>query len=68
MDELPLALGERCAPAANSPRVDRLTEEEKRRILQVLEELSRIPPERSRAEVDAELAEIRESRRTFFRS
>lgn len=40
-----------------------LTEEERDRMLQVFDQVTADIPERSRAEVDRELAEIRESRR-----
>jgi hypothetical protein len=48
-------------------RSDRLGEEERRRILSVLERIAKEPPTRSRAEVDAELGDIRAARRRWGR-
>ena len=42
---------------------DRLTETERRRMLQVLEEYAKTPPTKTQADVDRELREIRASRR-----
>jgi metal-responsive CopG/Arc/MetJ family transcriptional regulator len=42
---------------------DRLSETEKRRMLKLLQEYSKQPAEKTRAEVDRELRAIRESRR-----
>ena len=44
-------------------RSDKLSEEERRRMLAVLEEIMKAPRTRSRAEVQAELREIRAARR-----
>jgi len=44
-------------------RSDKLSDEERKRMLAVLEEIRKAPPTRSRAEVDAELREIRAARR-----
>jgi predicted transcriptional regulator len=44
-------------------RSDKLSEEERQRMLAVLDEIMKTPPTRSRAEVDAELREIRATRR-----
>jgi predicted transcriptional regulator len=46
---------------------ERLTDEERSRRLQVLAELMGRPPTRPQAEVDAELKDIRKSRRTGWR-
>jgi Arc/MetJ-type ribon-helix-helix transcriptional regulator len=48
-------------------RSDKLSEEERRRMLAVLDEIKKAPPTRSRAEVDAELREIRAARRRWGR-
>jgi len=42
---------------------ERLTEEEKQRMVRVLDEFSKQPSTRSQEEVDAELREIRRARR-----
>jgi hypothetical protein len=47
-------------------RSDKLSEEERQRLLAVLDQIMEAPRTRSRAEVDAELREIRESRRRAF--
>jgi predicted transcriptional regulator len=44
-------------------RIGRLSEAEKQRMLQALDEFMRRPPTRSQEEVDAELKEIRRARR-----
>ncbi|MET0488054.1 MAG: ribbon-helix-helix protein, CopG family [Candidatus Rokuibacteriota bacterium] len=44
-------------------RSDKLSEEERQRMLSVLDEIMKSPRTRSRAEVDAELREIRAARR-----
>ena len=44
-------------------RSDKLSDEERNRLLAVLEEIRKSPPTRSRAEVDAELRELRAARR-----
>lgn len=44
-------------------RSDKLSEEERRRMLAVLDRIMKEPPTRPQAEVDAELREIRRSRR-----
>ena len=44
-------------------RSDKLSDEERKRMLAVLDEIRKTPPTRSRAEVDAELREIRAARR-----
>ncbi len=46
-----------------SKRTDRLSDEERDRMLAVIEKFASEPPTRSQAEVDAEIAEIREVRR-----
>lgn len=51
------------AIAEYSERADRLSEAERLRMLQVLDEYARTPPTRTSAEVDAELDEIRRTRR-----
>ena len=43
--------------------IDRLSESEKQRMLKALDELAKLPPTRTQAEVDAELKEIRRARR-----
>jgi len=47
-------------------RADKLSEEERQRMLAVLDQIMKAPRTRSRADVDAELREIRESRRHAF--
>jgi predicted transcriptional regulator len=44
-------------------RSDKLSDEERTRLLAVLDEIRNAPPTRSRAEVEAELREIRAARR-----
>lgn len=44
-------------------KTDRLSEAERHRMVKLLEEYSKQPPEKTKAEVDRELREIRESRR-----
>jgi hypothetical protein len=46
-----------------SKRSEKLSESERLRMLRVIDEFKDLPPTRSQAEVDAEIAEIRESRR-----
>lgn len=46
-----------------SERVDRLGERERRAMLEAIEDLVSTDPDRSEAEVDAELSELRSSRR-----
>jgi predicted transcriptional regulator len=48
-------------------RSDKLSEEERRRMLDVLDRIMKEPPTRTRAEVDAELREIRAARRRWGR-
>lgn len=48
-------------------RSDKLSEEERRRMLDVLDRIRAAPPTRSQAEVDAELREIRAARRRWAR-
>jgi hypothetical protein len=49
---------------AKSPaRSDKLSDEERQRMLAALDEIMKAPRTRSRAEVDAELREIRAARR-----
>jgi predicted transcriptional regulator len=48
-------------------RADKLSEEERRRMLAVLDRIMREPPTRPQAEVDAELREIRAARRRWAR-
>ncbi len=43
--------------------IGRLSESEKQRMLQALDEFGKLPPTRTQAEVDAELKEIRRARR-----
>jgi len=45
-------------------RSDKLSDEERMRLLAVLNKIKKTPPTRSRAEVDAELREIRAARRS----
>jgi predicted transcriptional regulator len=45
-------------------RADRLSDEERHRMLKVLDRMVARRPRRSQAEVDAEIAEIRAARRT----
>lgn len=45
-------------------RADRLSDEERRRMLKVLDRMMARPPKRSQAEVDAEIAGLRAARRT----
>jgi metal-responsive CopG/Arc/MetJ family transcriptional regulator len=46
---------------------DRLSETERRRMLGVVDQIMKMPPTRSQAEVDRELRELRESRRKGWR-
>jgi predicted transcriptional regulator len=48
-------------------RSDKLSDEERRRMLAVLDEIMKAPPTRSQTEVDAELREIRAARRRWGR-
>jgi predicted DNA-binding protein len=48
-------------------RSDRLSEDERRRMLTVLAQIKAAPPTRSRAAVDAELRDIRAARRRWGR-
>jgi predicted transcriptional regulator len=48
-------------------RSDKLSEDERRRLLAVLDRIRRAPPTRPQAEVDAELREIRTARRRWAR-
>jgi predicted transcriptional regulator len=48
-------------------RSDKLSEEERRRMLAVLDRIMKAPPTRPQAEVDAELREIRLARRRWAR-
>jgi predicted transcriptional regulator len=48
-------------------RSDKLSEEERRRMLAVLDRIMKAPPTRPQAEVDAELREIRSARRRWAR-
>ena len=45
-------------------RADRLSEDEQKHMLRVLDRMMARSPERSRAEVDAEIAEVRAARKT----
>jgi hypothetical protein len=47
-------------------RSDKLSDEERTRMLAVLDEIMKAPRTRARADVEAELREIRESRRHAF--
>lgn len=49
------------------PPSNLVTGEERQRMLRVLDEIKASPPTRTQAEIDAESAEIRESRRTGWR-
>jgi len=49
-------------------RSDRLSEEERERLLAVMERITGAPPTRPQAEVDAELRRIRAARRRWGRS
>jgi predicted transcriptional regulator len=53
----------RLAVNAYDPPVDRLTDEERDRMLAVLDRFMKEPPTRPQAEVDAELRELRRARR-----
>ncbi len=55
------------AVADYAARKDRLSEAERLRMLEVLYRLRDTPPRRSRAEVEAELREIRDARRRGWR-
>jgi len=48
-------------------RSDKLSDEERQRMLAVLDRIKASPPTRSRAEVDAELRDIRAARRRWGR-
>jgi len=48
-------------------RSDKLSEDERRRMLDVLDRITKAPPTRPQAEVDAELREIRAARRRWAR-
>jgi hypothetical protein len=48
-------------------RSDKLTEDERRRMVAVLDRIMQEPPTRPQAEVDAELREIRAARRRWAR-
>jgi predicted transcriptional regulator len=48
-------------------RSDKLSEDERQRMLAVLDRIRRAPPTRPQAEVDAELREIRTARRRWAR-
>jgi predicted transcriptional regulator len=48
-------------------RSDKLSDDERRRMLEVLERITHAPPTRPQAEVDAELREIRVARRRWAR-
>jgi predicted transcriptional regulator len=45
-------------------RADRLSDEERRHMIKVLDRMIARPPKRTQAEVDAEIAEIRATRKT----
>ena len=49
-------------------RSDRLTEDERRRLLAVMDRIRKAPPTRPQAEVDAELRELRAARRRWGRA
>jgi predicted transcriptional regulator len=59
----PLSQVVRAAITDYEPRSDKLSDEERHRMLAALDEIMKAPPTRSRAEVDAELREIRAARR-----
>jgi predicted DNA-binding protein len=46
---------------------DKLSQEERRRMLDILDRISAAPPTRRQAEVDAELRELRAARRRWAR-
>ncbi len=48
-------------------RSDKLSEDERRRMLELLDRITQAPPTRPQAEVDAELREIRAARRRWAR-
>jgi predicted transcriptional regulator len=48
-------------------RADKLTEDERRRMVAVLDRIMQEPPTRPQADVDAELREIRAARRRWAR-
>jgi predicted transcriptional regulator len=58
----PLSQVVRAAIKDYEARTDKLSEEERQRMLAVLDEIMKAPRTRSRAEVDAELREIRAAR------
>ena len=51
----------------DAARSDKLSDEERERMLSVLDRIMKEPPTRPQAEVDAELAEIRRARRRWGR-
>lgn len=51
------------AVAQYEARADRLTEDERRRMVALMKRVMARPPDRTQAEVDAELREIRRARR-----
>ena len=59
----PQSLIVREAVAEYAARQGRLTEAERRRMLKVIDEMMKRPPSRTQAEVEAELREIRRTRR-----
>ncbi len=51
----------------NAGHSDKLSEDERRRMLEILDRITEAPPTRPRTEVDAELREIRAARRRWAR-
>jgi predicted transcriptional regulator len=49
-------------------RSDKLSEEERQRLLAVMDRIMKAPPPRAQAEVDTELREIKAARRRWARS
>jgi predicted DNA-binding protein len=63
----PQSLVVREAIAHYAAREDTLSNEERERMLKVIDRFMKMPPSRPQAEVDRELREIRRSRRTGWR-
>jgi DNA helicase HerA-like ATPase len=63
----PQSLVVREAIAHYAAQEDRLSDEERDRMLKVIDRAMKLPPSRSQAEVDRELREIRHSRRIGWR-
>jgi DNA helicase HerA-like ATPase len=63
----PQSLVVREAIAQYAAQEDRLSDEERERMLKVIDRAMKLPPSRSRAEVDRELRDISRSRRIGWR-